>query len=180
MAEPYTSHSDAALRVLRYLKAAPALGILYSDQGHCRVGAFTEEGDGRISGFSDTDWAGCPISRRSTTGYYVFVGGNLVSWKSKKQHTVSRSSAESEYRAMADVTLDMTWIRRLLMELGVVSKDLMRLYCDNQSAIHMAKNQVFHERTKHFEIVLIMVTKVLSVKLAMPIYGKLGLGKEKK
>ncbi|MFS8003771.1 putative RNA-directed DNA polymerase [Helianthus anomalus] len=107
MATPCTGHWDAALRVLRYLKTTPGLGILYSDQGHCRVGAFTEDGDGRISAFSDTDWAGCPISRRSTTGYCVFVGGNLVSWKSKKQHTVSRSSAESEYRAMADVTSEM-------------------------------------------------------------------------
>ncbi|KAD4384247.1 hypothetical protein E3N88_24415 [Mikania micrantha] len=127
-------------------------GILYSDQGHCRVGAFTEGEDGRIFGFSDADWAGCPFSRRSTTGYCVFVGGNLVSWKSKKQHTVSRSSAESEYRAMADVTSEMTWVRRLLKELGFVSNDLMRLYCDNQSAIHIAKNQVFHERTKHIEV----------------------------
>ncbi|MFS7989993.1 putative RNA-directed DNA polymerase [Helianthus anomalus] len=152
MATPYTGHWDAALRVLRYLKSTPGLGILYSDQGHCRVGAFTEDGDGRISGFSDADWAGCPISRRSTTGYCVFVGGNLVSWKSKKQHTVSRSSAESEYRAMADVTSEMIWVRRLLKELGVISEDLMRLYCDNQSAIHIAKNQVFHERTKHIEV----------------------------
>ncbi|KAM0022126.1 putative RNA-directed DNA polymerase [Helianthus debilis subsp. tardiflorus] len=152
MATPYTGHWDAALRVLRYLKNTPGLGILYSDQGHCRVGAFTEDGDGRISGFSDADWAGCPISRRSTTGYCVFVGGNLVSWKSKKQHIVSRSSAESEYRAMADVTSEMIWVRRLLRELGVTSDDLMRLYCDNQSAIHIAKNQVFHERTKHIEV----------------------------
>ncbi|KAK9059484.1 hypothetical protein SSX86_020186 [Deinandra increscens subsp. villosa] len=152
MATPYTGHWNAALRVLRYLKNSPGLGILYSDQGHCRVGAFTEEGDGRISGFSDADWAGCPISRRSTTGYCVFVGGNLVSWKSKKQHTVSRSSAESEYRAMADVTSEMIWVRRLLKELGVISDGLMRLYCDNQSAIHIAKNQVFHERTKHIEV----------------------------
>ena len=152
MATPYTGHWDAALRVLRYLKTTPGLGILYSDQGHCRVGAFTEEGDGRISGFSDADWAGCPISRRSTTGYCVFVGGNLVSWKSKKQHTVSRSSAESEYRAMADVTSEMIWVRRLLRELGVVSDSLMRLYCDSKSAIHIAKNQVFHERTKHIEV----------------------------
>jgi hypothetical protein len=152
MAAPYTGHWDAALRVLRYLKTTPGLGILYSDQGHCRVGAFTEEGDGRISGFSDADWAGCPISRRSTTGYCVFVGGNLVSWKSKKQHTVSRSSAESEYRAMTDVTSEMIWVRRLLIELGVVFNNLMRLYCDSQSAIHIAKNQVFHERTKHIEV----------------------------
>ncbi|KAD5962055.1 hypothetical protein E3N88_13528 [Mikania micrantha] len=152
MAIPYTGHWDAALRVIRYLKTTPGLGILYSDQGHYRVGAFTEDGDGRISGFSDADWAGCPISRRSTTGYCVFVGGNLVSWKSKKQHTVSRSSVESQYRAMADVTSEMMWVRRLLKELGIVSNDLMRLYCDNQSAIHIAKNQVFHERTKHIEV----------------------------
>ncbi|KAJ9548017.1 hypothetical protein OSB04_020560 [Centaurea solstitialis] len=156
MAAPYTGHWDAALRVLRYLKTTPGLGILYSDQGHCRVGAFTEEGDGRISGFSDADWAGCPISRRSTTGYCVFVGGNLVSWKSKKQHTVSRSSAESEYRAMADVTSKIIWVRRLLMELGVVFNNLMRLYCDSQSAIHIAKNQVFHERTNTLRLTVIL------------------------
>ncbi|XP_071705143.1 uncharacterized mitochondrial protein AtMg00810-like [Rutidosis leptorrhynchoides] len=151
-ANPLTFPPFAALRVLRYLKATPGLGILYSDQGHCRVGAFTEEGYGKISGFSDADWAGCPISRRSTTGYCVFVGGNLVSWKSKKQHTLSRSSAESEYRAMADVSCEMTWIKRLLRELGVVTDNLTRLYCDSQSAIHIAKNQVFHERTKHIEV----------------------------
>ncbi|XP_076899988.1 protein ARABIDILLO 2-like [Bidens hawaiensis] len=119
MAAPHTSHWDAALRVLRYLKTSPGLSILYSDQGHYQVGAFTEEGDGRISGFSDADWAGCPISRRYTTGYCVFVEGNLVSWKSKKQQTVSRSSAALEYRAMADVTSEMTWARRLLIELGM-------------------------------------------------------------
>ncbi|KAJ9561864.1 LOW QUALITY PROTEIN: hypothetical protein OSB04_007024 [Centaurea solstitialis] len=107
MGTPHTGHWDAALRVLRYLKTMPGLGILYSNQGHCRVGAFIEQGYGQISGFSDADWAGCLISRRSATGYCVFVGGNLVSWMSKKQHIVSRSSAELEYRAMADVRSDM-------------------------------------------------------------------------
>ena len=87
MATPYTYQWDVV--------CTPSLRILYSDQGHYRVGAFTEEGDWRISGFSDADWEGCPISRRSTTGYYVLVGGNLVSWKSKKQHTVSKSNADS-------------------------------------------------------------------------------------
>jgi len=93
---------------LRYLKKAPGRGLLYSDQRHTR-----------IAGFSDADWAGCPFDRRSTTGYCVFLGGNLVSWKSKKQTVVSRSSAESEYRAMANVTLEMVWIRDLLTEIGL-------------------------------------------------------------
>ncbi|KAJ9561711.1 hypothetical protein OSB04_006871 [Centaurea solstitialis] len=128
MATPHTRHWDAALRVLRYLKTMPGLGILYSDQGHCCVGAFTEEGDGQISGISDADWAGCPISRRSATGYCVFVGGNLVSWKSKKQHTVSRSSDELEYTAMADVTSELIWVHRLLIELGVASGPFLTFY----------------------------------------------------
>ena len=108
LSAPMTTHLEAILRILRYLKKAPGRGLLYSDQRHTR-----------IAGFSDADWAGCPFDRRSTTGYCVFLGGNLVSWKSKKQTVVSRSSAESEYRAMANVTLEMVWIRDLLTEIGL-------------------------------------------------------------
>ncbi|KAJ9561432.1 hypothetical protein OSB04_006592 [Centaurea solstitialis] len=120
---------------------APRLGILYQNHGH-HV----------IEGFTDADYDGDPTSRRSTTGYCVFVGGNLVSWKSKKQNVVSRSSAESEYRAMAQTTCELIWLRNLLGELGFAQSKPMNLYCDNEAAIHIANNPVFHERTKHIEV----------------------------
>lgn len=99
LSSPRTSHWDAVIRILRYLKKAPRKGILYQNHGHNKVEAF-----------SDADWAGSPDDRRSTTGYCTLVGGNLVSWKSKKQSVVARSSAESEYRAMAQVTCELVWI----------------------------------------------------------------------
>ncbi|XP_022891852.1 uncharacterized protein LOC111406703 [Olea europaea var. sylvestris] len=92
MLSPRTSHWDVVTHILRYLKGSPGRRILYKDRGHCRV-----------EGFSNTDWTGSLVDRCSTTGYYVFVGGNLVSWKSKKQSVVARSSAESEYWAMAQI-----------------------------------------------------------------------------
>ncbi|XP_028087207.1 uncharacterized protein LOC114287942 [Camellia sinensis] len=89
MHDPCVPHSDAVYRILRYLKSAPGKGILFSNHGHLRLEAFT-----------DADWAGSIDDRRSTFGYCAFVGGNLVTWRSKKQGVVSRSSAEAEYRAM--------------------------------------------------------------------------------
>jgi hypothetical protein len=105
-----------------------------------------------IVGFTDADWADCPTSRRSTTGFCVFFGGNLIFWKSKKQTVISRSSVESEYRAMANTSCELVWTKRLLSELDVRHDGLMRLYCDNQTAIHIAKNRVFYEWIKHIEV----------------------------
>ena len=90
MSSPRTAHWDAVCHILKYLKWAPGYGIKYQNHGHHNV-----------EGFTDADYDGDPTSRRPTTGYCVFMGGNLVSWRSKKQSVVSRSSAESEYRAMA-------------------------------------------------------------------------------
>ncbi|CAL9007393.1 unnamed protein product [Prunus brigantina] len=89
---------------------------------------------------------------RSTSGYFTFVGGNLVTWRSKKQNVVSRSSAEAEYRGMAHGVCELLWIRRLLTELGFKPGKPMELHCDNKSAIDIAHNPVQHDRTKHVEV----------------------------
>lgn len=138
---PRVSHWEAVTRILRYLKRAPGLGILYRPNGHLKV-----------EGFTDADWAGSPSDRRSTTGYCTFFGGNLVSWKSKKQTVVARSSAEAEYRAMAHTATELTWLQHFLQEIGFSAPTPIPLFCDNQAALHIASNPVFHERTKHIEV----------------------------
>ena len=105
-----------------------------------------------LSVFSGANWAGSKEDKRSTSGYYVFVRGNLVSSKSKKQSVISRSSAESEYRAMAHSVCEIMWLHQLLMELDIKTPVLTKLRCNNQVAIHVASNPVFHERTKYIEI----------------------------
>ncbi|RVW43729.1 Retrovirus-related Pol polyprotein from transposon TNT 1-94 [Vitis vinifera] len=138
---PCDSHWDAVIRILRYIKSTPGQGVLYENRGHTQV-----------VGYTDADWAGSPTDRRSTSGYCVFIGGNLISWKSKKQDVVARSSAEAEYRAMTLATCELIWLRHLLQELRFGKDEQMKLICDNQAALHIASNPVFHERTKHIEV----------------------------
>ncbi|GAV84738.1 LOW QUALITY PROTEIN: hypothetical protein CFOL_v3_28180, partial [Cephalotus follicularis] len=139
MSAPRTTH-QAVLHIVRYLK------------GHLHIAGYSDPDCLEVTGYSDGDWAGCPVDCRSTSGYCVFLGGNLVSWKSKKQSVVSRSSAEVEYRAMANVTGELQWIHMLLAEIGFSVTRPSTLHCDNQSAMHIASNSVFHERTKHIEM----------------------------
>ena len=141
MSAPRSTHYAAVLRILRYLKGTLFHGLFYSAQSPLVLRAF-----------SDADWAGDPTDRRSTTGYCFLLGSSLISWRSKKQTFVARSSTEAEYRALADTTSELLWLRWLLKDLGVSTSSTTPLYCDNQSAIHIAHNDVFHERTKHIEI----------------------------
>ena len=141
MHSPRTPHLAALTHVLRYVNHSTHQGILLKASDSLTLQAY-----------SDSDWASCPDSRRSITGYILLFGSSPVAWKSKKQGTVSRSSSESEYRAMASAAADVTWTVRLLEELGITDLKPVTLHCDNQSAIAIAKNPVFHERTKHIEI----------------------------
>jgi len=105
-----------------------------------------------VSAFLDADWAGCVDDRRSTGGFAVFLGDNLISWTARKQPTVSRSSTEAVYKALANATAEMVWIQKLLAELRVPHPSMARLWCDNLGAKYLSANPIFHARTKHIEI----------------------------
>uniref|UniRef100_A0A2N9GS30 Reverse transcriptase Ty1/copia-type domain-containing protein n=1 Tax=Fagus sylvatica TaxID=28930 RepID=A0A2N9GS30_FAGSY len=141
MAAPRSLHYAAVLRILRYLKGTLFHGLHFSSQSSLTLQAY-----------SDADWAGDPTDRRSTTGYCFLLGDSLISWRSKKQSVVARSSTEAEYRALADTTAELFWLRWLLQDLGIDCSTAVLIHCDNRSAIQIAHNDVFHERTKHIEI----------------------------
>ncbi|XP_050117549.1 uncharacterized mitochondrial protein AtMg00810-like [Malus sylvestris] len=141
MHSPSEAHMDAVTRILRYLKMAPGRGLIFSKNDHLNV-----------EGYTDADWAGSITDRRSTSGYFMFVGGNLVTWRSKKQKVVARSSAEAEFRGMSHGVCELLWLEKLLRDLGFKHKGAMKLHCDNKAAIEIAQNPVQHDRTKHVEI----------------------------
>ncbi|CAL1381785.1 unnamed protein product [Linum trigynum] len=138
---PTTVHLKALHRILRYLKGCPAQGLWFSSSSSLQ-----------LSGYCDSDWATCPDSRKSITGYCTFLGSSLITWKSKKQSTVSRSSSKAEYRAMAQLACQVQWLKAFLNFFGIPHSTPVKVYCDNQSAIHIAENPVYHERTKHIKV----------------------------
>nr|XP_016454103.1 PREDICTED: uncharacterized mitochondrial protein AtMg00810-like [Nicotiana tabacum] len=124
----------------RYLKNDPTLRIFMSN-----------DGDHTIKAYCESDWAACPDSRRSITDYLVLLGNRPISWKSKKQETISLSSAKAEYRALKKVVEELVWLCTLFEELTVPFSLPISVFCDSQSALHIARNSVFHERTKHID-----------------------------
>ncbi|XP_049382826.1 secreted RxLR effector protein 161-like [Solanum stenotomum] len=141
MHAPKESYMDAALRVVRYIKSALGLGLFMPSQS-----------TDMLTTYCDSDWGTCLQTRKSVTGYLVKFGNAIVSWKSKKQETVARSSAEAEFRSMASAVAEVTWCIGLYKELGVDIKQPVNLLCDSKAAIQIAANPIFHERTKHFDI----------------------------
>ncbi|KAJ9562057.1 hypothetical protein OSB04_007217 [Centaurea solstitialis] len=138
---PTTVHWGAVLRILRYLRGTQFQSLLFPSTSSLK-----------LSAYSDASWDSDPSDRKSTTGFCIFLGDSLISWKSKKQVVVSRSSTEAKYRAMAVTTSEIVWLRWLLSDMGVDVSQPTPLHCDNKSAMQIAKNSVFHERTKHIEI----------------------------
>lgn len=141
MHNPKETHLKAVYRILQYLKGNPGRGILFKRGESMTIEAYT-----------DADYAGSLVDRRSTSGYCTFLGGNLVTWRSKKQNVVARSSAESEFRSMAMGICELLWLKIILEDLKIKWEGPMRLYCDNKSAISIAHNPVQHDRTKHIEV----------------------------
>ena len=105
-----------------------------------------------MNAFADADWASCRDTRISTTGYCVYLGTSLICWRSQKQKVASRSSTEAEYRALADVTHEILRFQKLLRDFHSDVTAVAKLFCDSKSAIYIATNPVFHERTKHVEL----------------------------
>ena len=138
---PTSIHQQVAFQILRYLKGTPSAEIFLSATSNIH-----------LKDFNNSDQAGCIDTRRSITGYVVYIGDSLISWKSKQQAAVFRNSLEVEYQALASATCELQWLTYLLEEFKIDSQQLATLYCDNKSALHIAANPVFHERTKHIKI----------------------------
>ncbi|KAK2977646.1 hypothetical protein RJ640_012483 [Escallonia rubra] len=133
--------SPMVKRILRYVRGTLTLGMRIL--AHSSLDLYA---------FSDSDWAGCRDTRRSTNGFCTFLGSNCITWSAKKQSTVTRSSAEAEYRALASTTAELTWLSFVLRDIGVPQPRPSLLFCDNLAALYMTVNPMFHCHTKHVEI----------------------------
>ena len=134
---PSEDQMNTVTRILRYLKSSPGKGLMFSKNNHLK-----------IKGYIDVDWAENIAYRKSTLGYFTFVGGNFVIWRSKKQKVVALSSAEAEFRGMVKGLCELLWLRNLLIEIGFAPIGDMTLLCDNKVAIDNSHNPVQHDRTK--------------------------------
>jgi hypothetical protein len=141
MQAPRHLHLSAVRCIIRYILGTPSRGLFFPTGSSLQLQAY-----------NDADWAGCPDTRKSTTGWCMFLGDALISWKCKKQDNVSKSSTEAEYRAMSAACSEIIWLHGLLTELGFCPVHPTPFHADNTSAIQIAANPVYHECTKHIEV----------------------------
>lgn len=139
-ANPKESHLTAIKRVIKYVSGTVGYGIWLS-----------RDTNANLEGYSDADWAGCADDRKSTSGGCFYIGNNLVAWLSKKQNSISLSTAEAEYIAAGSAYTQLLWMKQMLEDYGL-PQGILTLYCDNTSAINISKNPVQHSRTKHIDI----------------------------
>ncbi|XP_071738725.1 uncharacterized mitochondrial protein AtMg00810-like [Rutidosis leptorrhynchoides] len=140
MEAPTINHLKAAKRILRYIKGTIDYGLFYSPSNHFK-----------LVGYSDSDWAGDKDDRKSTSGFVFYMGDTAFTWSSKKQPIVTLSTCEAEFVAATSCTCHAIWLRKLLNELKFFQKEPTEIYVDNKSAIALAKNPVFHDRSKHID-----------------------------
>jgi len=140
MEHPTTTHLKAAKRILRYIKGTTNLGLYYSVSN-----------DYKLVGYCDSDWGGDADDRKSTSGFVFYIGNTAFTWMSKKQPIVTLSTCEAEYVAATSCVCHAIWLRNLLKELNLPQKEPTKILVDNKSAIALAKNPVFHDRSKHID-----------------------------
>lgn len=157
MTKPRSIHRHAVLKLIRYLFTTGTQGLFYN-------AAVNPD----LTAYCDADWGSCKLTRQSLTGYCVLFGNTVISWNCKKQQTMSRSSAEAEYRSIVDVCYELSWLISLCAELHLKHLTHVPLFCDNQSALYISHNPVFHERTKHIEIDCHLVRQKLKTGLICP------------
>ncbi|XP_071688739.1 secreted RxLR effector protein 161-like [Rutidosis leptorrhynchoides] len=131
MQQPQVYHMEAVIRIIRYLKKTSDHGVVFKGNGHLKTQIYT-----------DASWAGEKGDRKSTSGFFTLVGGNLVARRSKKQKVVSLSSAESEFRGIAKGVVEALWIKKLLTEIVFPPKEAIQILCDNEAAIAISENPV--------------------------------------
>nr|GEU59311.1 ribonuclease H-like domain-containing protein [Tanacetum cinerariifolium] len=164
MHDPREPHLNAMKHVLYYLRGTTDLGL-----------QLFRSTTSQLIAYFDAEWAGCPATRRYTSGYCVFLGDNLLTWSSKRQDTLSHSSAEAEYYGVANTVAETSWIHNLLRELYTLLFTATLVYCDNVSAVYMSVNLVQHQRTKHIEIDIHFVHDKVAAGhvLVLPVHSRL-------
>jgi hypothetical protein len=156
MNEPQDTHWPVVKQILRYLKHTIDHGLL-----------IRKCSSNQLFAFLDVDWASCLDDRRSTSGFCIFLGSNLLSWSSKKQPVVSCLTTESKYKSMANTAADLCWLQSLFSELCVFLPIVPILYCDNIGATYLSANPVFHAWTKHISIDYHFVRDRVATKVSL-------------
>ena len=163
MQSPSQTHWIAVKRIMRYIKGTIDYGL-----------KFTYSDEFKLYGYSDSDWAGCVMSRKSTSGHVFRIGGCTVSWRSKKQSIVALSSTEAEYVALCEAAQETTWLRHLLHDIGLRQVEPTTVFEDNQGSIALSRNPKDHPRTKHVDVKYHFIRNAIERKRLSVVYCPTG------